>query len=103
MINPDNNFFHTGQCQDWQKQAIVEFFENNLSIGCVKAIISTFYDHWQFLINLFTYYSRCVQAFMQEILYENGCDQDYEYNTNTKSAETDQVQTKRGDNWASSA
>ena len=45
MINPDNNFFHTGQCQDWQKQAIVEFFENNLSIGCVKAIISTFYDH----------------------------------------------------------
>ena len=44
-----------------------------------------------------------VQAFMQEILYENGCDQDYDYNTNTKSAETDQVQTKRGDNWASSA
>ena len=29
---------------------------------------------------------------MQEILYENGCD---DYNINTKSAETDQVQTKR--------
>ena len=40
---------------------------------------------------------------MQEILYENGCDQDYDYNTNTKSAETDQVPTKRRDNWASSA
>merc|ERR1712113_453018 len=72
-LSPDTKKFisERSQCQDWQKQAIVEFFENNLSIGCVK-------------------------AFMQEILYENGCDQDYGYNTNTKSAETDQVQTKRG-------
>ena len=44
MIKSVNNFYHTGQCQDWQKQAIVEFFENNLSIGCVKAIIFTFYN-----------------------------------------------------------
>ena len=29
---------------------------------------------------------------MQEILYENGCDQDY---INTKSTKTDQVQTKQ--------
>jgi len=74
-LSPDTKKFisERSQCQDWQKQAIVEFFENNLSIGCVK-------------------------AFMQEILYENGCDQDYDYNTNTKSAETDQVQTKRRDN-----
>merc|ERR1712113_1212609 len=56
------------QCQDWQKQAIVEFFENNLSIGCVK-------------------------AFMQEILYENGCDQDYDH-INTKSTETDQIKAR---------
>merc|ERR1712099_203893 len=71
-LSPDTKKFisERSQCQDWQKQAIVEFFENNLSIGCVK-------------------------AFMQEILYENGCDQDYDYNTNTKSAETDQVPTKR--------
>jgi len=68
-LSPDTKKFisERSQCQDWQKQAIVEFFENNLSIGCVK-------------------------AFMQEILYENGCD---DYNINTKSAETDQVQTKR--------
>merc|ERR1712038_1447229 len=74
-LSPDTKKFisERSQCQEWQKQAIAEFFENNLSIGCVK-------------------------AFMQEILYENGCDQDYGYNTNTKSAETDQVQTKRGDN-----
>merc|ERR1712113_673840 len=74
-LSPETKKFisERSQCQDWQKQAIVEFFENNLSIGCVK-------------------------AFMQEILYENGCDQDYDYNINTKSAETDQVQTKRGDN-----
>merc|ERR1712018_1036185 len=72
-LSPDTKKFisERSQCQDWQKQAIVEFFENNLSIGCVK-------------------------AFMQEILYENGCDQDYDYNTNTKSAETDQVKTRRG-------
>merc|ERR1712165_470516 len=72
-LSPETKKFisERSQCQDWQKQAIVEFFENNLSIGCVK-------------------------AFMQEILYENGCDQDYDYNTNTKSAETDQVKTKRG-------
>merc|ERR1712113_371191 len=71
-LSPDTKkiISERSQCQDWQKQAIVEFFENNLSVGCVK-------------------------AFMQEILYENGCDQDYDYNTNTKSAETDQVQTKR--------
>merc|ERR1712165_306547 len=71
-LSPDTKKFisERSQCQDWQKQAIVEFFENNLSIGCVK-------------------------AFMQEILYENGCDQDYDYNTNTKSAETDQLKTKR--------
>merc|ERR1712223_216015 len=71
-LSPDTKKFisERSQCQDWQKQAIVEFFENNLSIGCVK-------------------------AFMQEILYENGCDQDYDYNTNNKSAETDQVPTKR--------
>merc|ERR1712014_282991 len=69
-LSPETKKFisERSQCQDWQKQAIVEFFENNLSIGCVK-------------------------AFMQEILYENGCD---DYNINTKSAETDQVQTKRG-------
>merc|ERR1712038_992905 len=72
-LSPETKKFisERSQCQDWQKQAIVEFFENNLSIGCVK-------------------------AFMQEILYENGCDQDYDYNTNTKSAETDQVKTRRG-------
>merc|ERR1711953_1236036 len=60
-LSPDTKKFISkrSQCQDWQKQAIVEFFENNLSIGCVK---------------------------------------DYDYNTNTKSAETEQVQTKRGDN-----
>merc|ERR1712165_645282 len=71
-LSPDTKKFisERSQCQDWQKKAIVEFFENNLSIGCVK-------------------------AFMQEILYENGCDQDYDYNTNTKSAETDQLKTKR--------
>jgi len=71
-LSPDTKKFisERSQCQDWQKQAIVEFFENNLSIGCVK-------------------------AFMQEILYENGCDQDYDY---TKSAETDQVKTKRRGN-----
>merc|ERR1712038_196474 len=53
-LSPETKKFisERSQCQDWQKQAIVEFFENNLSIGCVK-------------------------AFMQEILYENGCDQDY--------------------------
>merc|ERR1712038_1745614 len=74
-LSPDTKKFisERSQCQDWQKQAIVEFFENNLSIGCVK-------------------------AFMQEILYENGCDQDYDYNINTKSTETDQVKTKRRDN-----
>merc|ERR1712038_952067 len=68
-LSPDTKKFisERSQCQDWQKQAIVEFFENNLSIGCVK-------------------------AFMQEILYENGCD---DYSINTKSTETDQVQTKR--------
>merc|ERR1712173_502064 len=71
-LSPDTKKFisERSQCQDWQKQAIVEFFENNLSIGCVK-------------------------AFMQEILYENGCDQDYDY---TKSAETDQLKTKRRGN-----
>merc|ERR1712029_682368 len=70
-LSPDTKKFisERSQCQDWQKQAIVEFFENNLSIGCVK-------------------------AFMQEILYENGCDQDYDYNINTKSTETDQVKTR---------
>merc|ERR1711877_55759 len=74
-LSPETKKFISdrSQCQDWQKQAIVEFFENNLSIGCVK-------------------------AFMQEILYENGCD---DYNINTKSAETDQVQTKRGGKGAS--
>merc|ERR1712173_417076 len=79
-LSPDTKKFisERSQCQDWQKQAIVEFFENNLSIGCVK-------------------------AFMQEILYENGCDQDYDYNTNTKSAETDQVKTKRRGKGAPSA
>merc|ERR1712165_518329 len=53
-LSPETQKFisERSQCQDWQKQAIVEFFENNLSIGCVK-------------------------AFMQEILFENGCDQDY--------------------------
>merc|ERR1719229_298594 len=53
-LSPDTKKFisERSQCQDWQKQAIVEFFENNLSIGCVK-------------------------AFMQEILYENGCTEDY--------------------------
>merc|ERR1712014_410095 len=79
-LSPETKKFisERSQCQDWQKQAIVEFFENNLSIGCVK-------------------------AFMQEILYENGCDQDYDYNINTKSAETDQVQTKRQGKGAPSA
>ena len=53
MIKSDNNFYHTGQCQDWQKQAIVEFFENNLSIGCVKAkLFLLFYDHLYFLMKL---------------------------------------------------
>jgi len=53
-LSPETQKFisERSQCQDWQKQAIVEFFENNLSIGCVK-------------------------AFMQEILLENGCTQDY--------------------------
>jgi len=53
-LSPDTKKFisERSQCQDWQKQAIVEFFENNLSIGCVK-------------------------AFMQEILLENGCTEDY--------------------------
>merc|ERR1712038_443923 len=53
-LSPDTKKFisERSQCQDWQKQAIVELFENNLSIGCVK-------------------------AFMQEILYENGCTEDY--------------------------
>merc|ERR1712038_708463 len=47
-LSPETKKFisERSQCQDWQKQAIVEFFENNLSIGCVK-------------------------AFMQEILLEN--------------------------------
>jgi len=69
-LSPETKKFisERSQCQDWQKQAIVEFFENNLSIGCVK-------------------------AFMQEILYENGCDQDYDH-INTKSTETDQVKTR---------
>merc|ERR1712117_184281 len=64
-LSPETKKFisERSQCQDWQKQAIVEFFENNLSIGCVK-------------------------AFMQEILYENGCD---DYNINTKSTETNQA------------
>jgi len=54
-LSPETKKFisERSQCQDWQKQAIVEFFENNLSIGCVK-------------------------AFMQEILLENGCTEDYE-------------------------
>merc|ERR1712038_323425 len=62
-LSPETKKFisERSQCQDWQKQAIVEFFENNLSIGCVK-------------------------AFMQEILLENGCTEDYDYSTNTKSA-----------------
>merc|ERR1712038_1953339 len=53
-LSPETKKFisERSQCQDWQKQAIVEFFENNLSIGCVK-------------------------AFMQEILLENGCTEDY--------------------------
>merc|ERR1712038_791989 len=44
-LSPETKKFisERSQCQDWQKQAIVEFFENNLSIGCVKAIISTFF------------------------------------------------------------
>merc|ERR1712099_85925 len=52
-LSPETKKFisERSQCQDWQKQAIVEFFENNLSIGCVK-------------------------AFMQEILLENGCTED---------------------------
>jgi len=52
-LSPETQKFisERSQCQDWQKQAIVEFFENNLSIGCVK-------------------------AFMQEILLENGCTQE---------------------------
>merc|ERR1712165_458478 len=71
-LSPDTKKFisERSQCQDWQKQAIVEFFENNLSIGCVK-------------------------AFMQEILYENGCDQDYDH-INTKSTETDQEKARSG-------
>merc|ERR1711953_512903 len=71
-LSPDTKKFISkrSQCQDWQKQAIVEFFENNLSIGCVK-------------------------AFMQEILYENGCDQDYDH-INTKSTETDQEKARSG-------
>merc|ERR1712029_17359 len=70
-LSPETKKFisERSQCQDWQKQAIVEFFENNLSIGCVK-------------------------AFMQEILLENGCTEDYDYNINTKSTETDQVKTR---------
>merc|ERR1712038_1035068 len=38
-LSPETKKFisERSQCQDWQKQAIVEFFENNLSIGCVKA------------------------------------------------------------------
>merc|ERR1712038_518944 len=37
-LSPETKKFisERSQCQDWQKQAIVEFFENNLSIGCVK-------------------------------------------------------------------
>merc|ERR1712018_528194 len=64
-LSPETKKFisERSQCKDWQKQAIVEFFENNLSIGCVK-------------------------AFMQEILYENGCD---DYSINTKSTETNQA------------
>merc|ERR1712038_660040 len=52
-LSPDTKKFisERSQCQDWQKQAIVGFFENNLSIGCVK-------------------------AFMQEILLENECTQE---------------------------
>jgi len=71
-LSPDTKKFisERSQCQDWQKQAIVEFFENNLSIGCVK-------------------------AFMQEILYENGCDEGYDH-INTKSTETDQVKSRSG-------
>merc|ERR1712165_497568 len=71
-LSPETKKFisERSQCQDWQKQAIVEFFENNLSIGCVK-------------------------AFMQEILYENGCDQDYDH-INTKSTETDQEKARSG-------
>merc|ERR1712014_154838 len=71
-LSPDTQKFisERSQCQDWQKQAIVEFFENNLSIGCVK-------------------------AFMQEILYENGCDQEYG-KSNTKSTETDQEKARSG-------
>merc|ERR1712038_1304739 len=71
-LSPDTKKFisERSQCQDWQKQAIVEFFENNLSLGCVK-------------------------AFMQEILYENGCDQDYDH-INTKSTETDQEKARSG-------
>merc|ERR1712113_978094 len=40
-LSPDTKSFisERSQCQDWQKQAIVEFFENNLSIGCVKAFM----------------------------------------------------------------
>merc|ERR1712038_865713 len=40
-LSPDTKKFisERSQCQDWQKQAIVEFFENNLSIGCVKAFM----------------------------------------------------------------
>merc|ERR1711899_694775 len=53
-LSPETKKFisERSQGQDWHKQAIVEFFENNLSIGCVK-------------------------AFMQEILLENGCTEDY--------------------------
>merc|ERR1712107_617623 len=30
-----------GGCQPWQEQAIIDFFENNISIGCVNAFIDS--------------------------------------------------------------
>merc|ERR1712113_490177 len=67
-LSPETQKFisERSQCQDWQKQAIVEFFENNLSIGCVK-------------------------AFMQEILLENGCTEDY-----GKSAASNKAKVRLG-------
>merc|ERR1712029_1262682 len=43
-----------GGCQPWQEQAIIDFFENNISIGCVN-------------------------AFIDSVLEDNNCLSDYEY------------------------